>query len=95
MYAIRSYYEESFGLTLRVKKMSRYRLNWTILLIMALYVVSCATANMAVQKQQGEALRNLGEEYYKQGDYTSALKELLKAEALYPDDAFLQNDLVV
>lgn len=73
--------------------MSRYRLNWTILLIMALYVVSCATANMAVQKQQGEALRNLGEEYYKQGDYTSALKELLKAHALYPDDAFLQNDL--
>ena len=62
-------------------------------MIMALYVVSCATANMKVQKQQGEALRNLGEEYYKQGDYTSALKELLKAEALYPDDAFLQNDL--
>jgi len=61
--------------------------------IMALYVVSCATANMDVQKQQGEAIRNLGEEYYKQGDYTSALKELLKAEALYPDDPFLQNDL--
>ncbi|MDH4206237.1 MAG: tetratricopeptide repeat protein [Desulfobacteraceae bacterium] len=60
---------------------------------MALYVVSCATANMDVQKQQGEAIRNLGEEYYKQGDYTSALKELLKAEALYPDDPFLQNDL--
>ena len=73
--------------------MSRYRLNWTVLVIMALYFVSCATANMDVQKQQGEALRNLGEEYYKQGDYTSALKELLKAEALYPDDAFLQNDL--
>ena len=62
-------------------------------MIMALYVVSCATANMDVQKQQGEAIRNLGEEYYKQGDYTSALKELLKAEALYPDDPFLQNDL--
>lgn len=73
--------------------MSRYRLNWTVLVIVALYVVSCATANMDVQKQQGEALRNLGEEYYKQGDYTSALKELLKAKALYPDDAFLQNDL--
>ena len=73
--------------------MSRYRLNWIVLVIVALCVVSCATANMDVQKHQGEALRNLGEEYYKRGDYTSALKELLKAEALYPDDAFLQNDL--
>jgi tetratricopeptide (TPR) repeat protein len=46
-----------------------------------------------VQKQQGEALRNLGEEYYRQGDYTSALREFLKSEELYPDDPFLQNDL--
>jgi type IV pilus assembly protein PilF len=73
--------------------MCRHRLSWTILVIVALYVVSCATANMDLQKQKGEALRNLGEVYYKQGDYTSALRELLKAEALYPDDAFLQNDL--
>ena len=62
-------------------------------MIIALYVVACATANMDVQKQQGKAVRNLGEEYYKQGDYTSALREFLKAEALYPDDPFLQNDL--
>jgi len=73
--------------------MNRYRLNWTVLLIIALYVVSCATANMDVQKQQGKAVRNLGEEYYKQGDYTSALRELLKAEALYPNDPYLQDDL--
>ena len=73
--------------------MNRYRLNWTVLLIIALYVVSCATANMDVQKQQGEAVRNLGEEYYKQGNYTSALRELLKAEALYPNDPYLQDDL--
>jgi tetratricopeptide (TPR) repeat protein len=61
--------------------------------MMAFYVVSCATANIEDQKKQGEALRNLGEVYYKQGDYTSALRELLKAEELYPDDPFLQNDL--
>ncbi|MDH3355898.1 MAG: tetratricopeptide repeat protein [Desulfobacteraceae bacterium] len=73
--------------------MSRNRLNWTVLVMTVCCVVSCATANIKVQKKQGEALRNLGEEYYKQGDYTSALKELLKAQALYPDDAFLQNDL--
>ena len=73
--------------------MSRNRLDWTVMVMMVFYVVSCATANMEVQKQQGEAFRNLGEMYYKQGDYTSALRELLKAKTLYPDDAFLQNDL--
>ena len=62
-------------------------------MIIGLYVVSCATTNIKVQKQQGEALRNLGEEYYRRGDYTSALRELLKSEALYPEDPFLQNDL--
>ena len=29
----------------------------------------------------------------KQGNYTAALKEFLKAESLYPDDPYLQNDL--
>ena len=73
--------------------MSRNRLDWTVLVMMVFWVVSCATANIEEQKKQGEALRNLGEEYYKQGDYTSALRELLKSEAHYPDDPFLQNDL--
>lgn len=63
------------------------------MVIVALCVVSCATADIKVQKQQEEAIRNLGEAYYKQGDYTSALREFLKAEALYADDPFLQNDL--
>ena len=61
-------------------------------MVMVLCVVSCS-ANIEVQKQQGEAARNLGGAYYQQGDYTSALREFLKAEALYPDDPFLQNDL--
>ena len=73
--------------------MIRHKLDLTVLVIMAFCVVSCATADIKVQKQQEEAIRNLGEEYYKQGDYTSALRQFLKAEALYPDDPFLQNDL--
>lgn len=73
--------------------MSRHRLGWTVLVMVAFCVVSCATTNIKVQKQREEALRNLGEAYYKQGDYTSALKQFLKAEELYPDDPFLQNDL--
>jgi type IV pilus assembly protein PilF len=75
------------------KTMNRNRLDRTVLAIMVFFVISCATGNIKAQKQQAEALRNLGEVYYKQGDYTSALKEFLKSEALYPDDPFLQNDL--
>ena len=37
--------------------------------------------------------RNLGEAYMVQGNYTLALKELLKAEKLYAEDPYLQNDL--
>ena len=73
--------------------MSRHRLDWAVLVMVVFYVASCATTNMEAQKKRGKALRNLGEEYYRQGDYTSALREFLKAEALYPDDPFLQNDL--
>jgi type IV pilus assembly protein PilF len=73
--------------------MNRHRLGWTASVMIVFCVVSCATTNIKVQKQKEEAVRNLGEAYYKQGDYTLALKEFLKAKDLYPDDPFLQNDL--
>ena len=73
--------------------MSKHRLCWTVIVMMVFCVVSCATTDIKVQKKREEALRNLGEAYYNQGDYTSALKQFLEAEELYPDDAFLQNDL--
>lgn len=65
---------------------------WIVLAVIAMGTLTCSS-NLQVQKQQGESLRNLGEVYYDQGDYTSALREFLKAESLYPDDPFLQNDL--
>jgi type IV pilus assembly protein PilF len=73
--------------------MSRNHLGWTVFVMIVFCVVSCATTNIKAQKQREEVLRDLGEAYYKQGDYTLALKEFLKAEELYPDDPFLQNDL--
>ena len=76
----------------KVKKMQTFRLGWTFLAVMAICTVAC-TSNLQVRKKQGEAARNLGEVYFRQGDYTEALKEFLKAESLYPDDPFLQNDL--
>jgi type IV pilus assembly protein PilF len=44
-------------------------------------------------RKQGESSRNLGEAYISQGNYTLALKELMAAEQLIPDDPYLQNDL--
>jgi len=73
--------------------MSKHRLCWTVIVMMVFCVVSCATTDIKVEKKREEALRNLGEAYYRQGDYTSALKQFLEAEELYPDDPFLQNDL--
>jgi type IV pilus assembly protein PilF len=74
------------------KKMKTFRLGWTFLAVMAICTSAC-TSNLQVQKKQGEASRNLGEVYFRQGNYTEALREFLKAESLYPDDPFLQNDL--
>jgi tetratricopeptide (TPR) repeat protein len=72
--------------------MQTFRLGWTFLAVVAICTVAC-TSNLQVRKQQGAAARNLGEVYFRQGNYTEALKEFLKAESLYPDDPFLQNDL--
>jgi len=76
----------------KVKKMQIFRLGWTFLAVVAMCTLAC-TSNLQVRKKQGEAARNLGEVYYRQENYTEALREFLKAESLYPDDPFLQNDL--
>ena len=55
-------------------------------------LLACTTINLEEQKRKAEASRNLGEAYLRQGKYSAALKELRKAEALTPDDYFLQND---
>ena len=54
---------------------------------------SCTTENIEEQKFKAEANRELGEEYMRHGKFRNALKELLKAEALYPDDYLLQDNL--
>lgn len=59
-------------------------------------LIGCAAPSTTVvndDNRQFEAQRNLGEAYLKEGDYTSALRELLKAEALEPNDPYLHNSL--
>ena len=61
-------------------------------LFLVFFIASCA-ANIEIRKKQEEASRNLGEAYMQQGDFSSALRELLKAEKIYSKDPLLQNDL--
>lgn len=63
------------------------------LLILLLICVAACAPNLELKKRQEEAARNLGEVYYGQKDYTSALREFLKAESIYAEDPYLQNDL--
>ena len=58
-------------------------------------LTACSSKNIEKDKQiyQAEKYRELGELFLKEKNYTSALKEFLKAEALNADDYFLQNDL--
>ena len=72
--------------------MKTYRFVWPVFLILIFGVISCA-ANLEMQKKQAKASRNLGEAYYRQGNYPAALGEFLKSETIYPGDPFLQNDL--
>jgi len=65
---------------------------WTWVAVTLVLTLAC-TASQEARRRQGAASRNLGEAYMSTGDYTSALRELLKAETLTPNDPFLQNDL--
>lgn len=75
-----------------VKQMKKRCFGWTAFVFVAIFTVSC-TANLEVRKKQEVATRNLGEAFLRKGDYTSALREFLKAEKFYPNDPYLQNDL--
>jgi len=69
------------------------QLVWTgYILLIIFFIVSCA-GDVQLRKEQAEASRKLGEAYFHEGNYTYALRELFKAEELYPDDHILQNDL--
>jgi type IV pilus biogenesis/stability protein PilW len=56
-------------------------------------LLACTTQNVREQKAQAEATRHLGEVYLNQGKYRLALKQLKKAEGLFPSDHILQDDI--
>ncbi|MEW6672578.1 MAG: tetratricopeptide repeat protein [Thermodesulfobacteriota bacterium] len=60
--------------------------------LLVFILTACAT-DLEVQKRKAEDKRNIAGAYIGQKNYTEALRELLEAEKLYPDDPYLQNDL--
>ncbi len=72
--------------------MARQYVLFLACLVALLLSVSCAR-NYALRQQQAEATRRIGEGYMAEGDVTSALRELLKAEKLNDKDPILHYDL--
>ncbi|MEE8397698.1 MAG: tetratricopeptide repeat protein, partial [Desulfobacterales bacterium] len=66
---------------------------WIVSVFVLFTSLSCTTTDSEIRKEQAEATRQVGEAYMQQGDYTSALKELLKSEELYSRDPYLHNAL--
>lgn len=63
-----------------------------IAIILTCVIASCA-GSREKSRQQAEASRRLAGAYISQGNYTLALRELLRAEQVFADDPILQNDL--
>ncbi|PID73825.1 MAG: hypothetical protein CSB33_01770 [Desulfobacterales bacterium] len=64
------------------------------LLLSSFLSVSCGgSVTPEMKKKQMEAARDVGEVYMNESQFTLALKELLRAEALDPSDPALQNNL--
>jgi len=73
--------------------MKKNQLIWPGYLLLIIFFIASCAGDVQLRKEQAEASRKLGEAYFQEGNYTYALRELLKAEELYPDDHILQNDL--
>jgi len=70
----------------------KYR--WFGNVLLFIMAISCATpAGLEEKRKQAEASRLLGEAYLAQENYTSALREFLKAEQIYSGDPYLYNGL--
>lgn len=65
---------------------------WMLSFIFLISLLACG-ASQEQKRAHAKATRELGEAYMRQGSYTEALKEMLKAEKIYPGDHLIQNDL--
>ena len=68
-------------------------INWATFCLAVILITACGGPSQYELSRQSESMREIGEAYMRQGNYSAALGELLKAEKLTPDDHILQNDL--
>lgn len=72
-------------------------MGWTLrttTILTALFVLVGCTASSSYQnKEKSEASRGVGEAYLRQGNYSAAMAEFVKAEKLNPKDPYLKNDI--
>ena len=80
---------------MKIKKLKTMKIKkknvWAV--VAALLLLSSCGASREMARRQGEAVRRVGEAHMASMDYTSALREFLKAEKLSWRDHQLQNDL--
>jgi len=77
---------------MKIKKKERLASVIAMAMAALILLASCG-ANREMVRRQGEAVRHVGEAYMGSREYTSALREFLKAEKLYWRDHLLHNDL--
>jgi len=67
----------------------------TLPLIICVVITFCISSCTTIEnrKKRATSIRTVGEEYINKGNYTAALRELLKAKEIYSKDPFLQYDL--
>jgi Tfp pilus assembly protein PilF len=66
---------------------------WLFFSFAGLLLASCSSQDPAQNRRLAEAKRNVGEAYMHQGNYTAALRELLEALKLNPEDHIAHNDV--
>jgi type IV pilus assembly protein PilF len=91
-----------FGLTRRPIKegnkeydfMTQWRLKGTVSIFLAVILLGgCASMGVSPEdKKRANASRNLAEAYLGEGNTSLAMRELLKAQKLNPEDAIVYND---
>lgn len=56
-------------------------------------LINCAGTSVQHERKLADATREIGDAYMRQGDYTAALRELIKAEELNPEDPLVHNSM--
>jgi type IV pilus assembly protein PilF len=64
---------------------------WGLAAVIALS--ACSSQPTRKDSRMAEATREIGEAYMRQGDYTAALRELMNAQTLNPDDPIVYHNL--